>query len=91
MTSGPQPAQPLDADAPARVRLASGAVPPGDDRPGPAVALVRAALTIAELVGIDDELVAAAGLPGIVDRAPDSVLFSRGVRTEFADPLRPRA
>ncbi|WP_316309766.1 hypothetical protein, partial [Clavibacter michiganensis] len=44
MTSGPQPAQPLDADAPARVRLASGAVPPGDDRPGPAVALVRAAL-----------------------------------------------
>nr|WP_316296457.1 DUF2071 domain-containing protein [Clavibacter michiganensis] len=45
----------------------------------------------AELVGIDDELVAAAGLPGIVDRAPDSVLFSRGVRTEFAGPLRPRA
>ncbi|SLJ88341.1 PIG-L family deacetylase [Clavibacter michiganensis] len=44
VTSGPQPAQPLDADAPARVRLASGAVPPGDDRPGPAVALVRAAL-----------------------------------------------
>nr|WP_316317149.1 PIG-L family deacetylase [Clavibacter michiganensis] len=36
--------RPLDAAAPARVRLASGAVPPGDDRPGPAVALVRAAL-----------------------------------------------
>jgi uncharacterized protein YqjF (DUF2071 family) len=45
----------------------------------------------AELVDLDDELVAAAGLPGIVDRAPDSVLFSRGVRTEFAGPLRPRA
>ncbi|WP_435081014.1 PIG-L family deacetylase [Clavibacter michiganensis] len=44
MTSGPQPAHPLDADAPARVRLASGAVPPGDDGQGPAVALVRAAL-----------------------------------------------
>ncbi|UKF25821.1 PIG-L family deacetylase [Clavibacter seminis] len=44
MTSGPQPAQPLDADDPARVRLASGAVPSGDDGPGPAVALVRAAL-----------------------------------------------
>ncbi|UKF81167.1 PIG-L family deacetylase [Clavibacter californiensis] len=44
MTSGPQPAHPLDAEVPARVRLASGAVPPGDDRPGPAVALVRAAL-----------------------------------------------
>ncbi|MBP2457519.1 uncharacterized protein YqjF (DUF2071 family) [Clavibacter michiganensis] len=44
----------------------------------------------AELVDLDDELVAAAGLPGIVDRAPDSVLFSRGVRTEFAGPLRPR-
>ncbi|RII94966.1 hypothetical protein DZF96_14785, partial [Clavibacter michiganensis] len=44
VTSGPQPAQPLDADDPARVRLASGAVPSGDDGPGPAVALVRAAL-----------------------------------------------
>ncbi|WP_308726688.1 PIG-L family deacetylase [Clavibacter sp. VKM Ac-2542] len=44
MTSGPQPAHPLDADAPARVRLASGAVPPGDDGQGAAVALVRAAL-----------------------------------------------
>ncbi|MBM7412983.1 LmbE family N-acetylglucosaminyl deacetylase/protein-L-isoaspartate O-methyltransferase [Clavibacter michiganensis] len=44
MTSGPLPASAPDATAPARVRLASGAVPPGDDRPGPAVSLVREAL-----------------------------------------------
>lgn len=37
----------------------------------------------AELFGLDDELVAAAGLPGVTDRAPDSVLFSPGVTTRF--------
>lgn len=50
-------------------------------------------LQTAELVHLDDTLVAAAGLPGLVDRAPDSVLFSAGVRTVFGlpyDSRRPR-
>lgn len=38
----------------------------------------------AELLDLDDELVAAAGLPGVAVRAPDSVLFSPGVTTRFA-------
>jgi len=37
----------------------------------------------AELVRLDDELVDAAGFPGVTDRAPDSVLFSEGVHTTF--------
>ncbi|WP_309708091.1 DUF2071 domain-containing protein [Pseudolysinimonas sp.] len=37
----------------------------------------------AELLDLDDELVTAAGLPGVTDRAPDSVLFSPGVQTRF--------
>jgi uncharacterized protein YqjF (DUF2071 family) len=40
-------------------------------------------LRAAELLELDDELIAAAGLPGVVDRAPDSVLFSPGVDTRF--------
>ncbi|MCU1688079.1 MAG: hypothetical protein JWN20_7 [Jatrophihabitantaceae bacterium] len=40
----------------------------------------------ATLVDLDDSLVAAAGLPGIVDRPPDSVLFSAGVTTVFGMP-----
>jgi uncharacterized protein YqjF (DUF2071 family) len=40
----------------------------------------------AELVHLDDDLVAAAGLPGLVDRMPDSVLHSRGIRTTFGMP-----
>lgn len=40
----------------------------------------------AELLRLDDTLVAACGLPGVADRPPDSVLFSRGVRTRFARP-----
>lgn len=40
----------------------------------------------AELLDLDDALVTAAGLPGVSHRPPDSVLFSRGVRTEFAGP-----
>jgi uncharacterized protein YqjF (DUF2071 family) len=43
-------------------------------------------LRAAELLDLDDRLVAAAGLPGIVDRAPDSVLFSPGVVTRFGRP-----
>jgi uncharacterized protein YqjF (DUF2071 family) len=37
---------------------------------------------------VRDELVAAAGLPGVTDREPDSVLWSAGVRSIFARPLR---
>jgi len=45
-------------------------------------------LHAAELLALDDGLVAAAGLPGIVDRAPDSVLYSPGVTTRFGRPSR---
>ncbi|MHC5796127.1 YqjF family protein [Lacisediminihabitans sp. FW035] len=38
----------------------------------------------AELLELDDGLLAAAGLPGLVDRRPDSVLFSPGVLTQFS-------
>jgi uncharacterized protein YqjF (DUF2071 family) len=44
----------------------------------------------AELVGLEDTLVAAAGLPGIVERPPDSVLWSPGVETVFAQPYDAR-
>ena len=50
----------------------------------------------AELLELDDGLLAAAGLPGIADRAPDSVLFSPGVLTRFSgarplvQPIRQR-
>jgi uncharacterized protein YqjF (DUF2071 family) len=43
-------------------------------------------LQAARLVSLGDELVAAAGLPGVADRPPDSVLFSQGVTTRFAVP-----
>lgn len=42
----------------------------------------------AELLEFDDDLVAAAGLPGVSDRAPDSVLFSPGVSTRFGRAVR---
>ncbi|CAN5469099.1 DUF2071 domain-containing protein [soil metagenome] len=43
----------------------------------------------AELLELDDGLLAAAGLFGLADRRPDSVLFSPGVLTQFsgAQPL----
>jgi len=47
----------------------------------------------AEVLELDDELVAAAGLPGLTDRAPDHVAFSDGVHAEFGpayDATRPR-
>jgi uncharacterized protein YqjF (DUF2071 family) len=47
----------------------------------------------AELLALDDRLVATAGLPGLVGRRPDHVAFSPGVRTQFgfpADAARPR-
>lgn len=40
----------------------------------------------ATLEHLDDELVAAAGLPGISGRTPDSVVHSDGVRTTFGLP-----
>ncbi len=40
----------------------------------------------AELLHLEDTLVAAAGLPGVVERPPDSVLFSTGVRAVFGPP-----
>lgn len=42
----------------------------------------------AEVVHLEDELVASVGLPGIADRAPDHVRFSPGVRTVFGFPRR---
>lgn len=40
-------------------------------------------LHAAELLDLDDDLVTFAGLPGVTDRAPDSVLYSPGVQTRF--------
>jgi uncharacterized protein YqjF (DUF2071 family) len=41
----------------------------------------------AELRELDDSLVAAAGLPGLVGLPPDSVLWSPGVKTDFGMPF----
>lgn len=40
----------------------------------------------AELLALDDQLVAAAGFPGLADREPDLALFSPGVRVRFGRP-----
>lgn len=40
----------------------------------------------AEVLELDDGLVAASGFAGLVDRAPDSVLYSPGVRVAFSGP-----
>lgn len=45
-------------------------------------------LRSARAVVVEDTLVAAAGLPGLTDSPPDSVLFSSGVRTVFGLPQR---
>ncbi len=37
---------------------------------------------------VEDHLVAAAGLPGVTHRPPDSALFSAGIRTVFGGPRR---
>ncbi|MFM9876367.1 MAG: YqjF family protein [Rhodoglobus sp.] len=42
----------------------------------------------AELIKIDDTLVHHAGLPGVVERVPDSVLYSPGVTARFGRALR---
>lgn len=44
----------------------------------------------ATLQRLQEDLVAAAGLPGITDRQPDSVLWSAGVRTAFGVPIDSR-
>ena len=44
----------------------------------------------AELVHLDDVLLDVCGLPGVSARPPDSVLFSRGVRTVFVVPFDAR-
>jgi len=46
------------------------------------------ALRRAEVVELEDGLVAAAGLPGVTGRAPDHVAFSDGVRAQFTRPRR---
>ncbi len=43
----------------------------------------------AELEDLEDGLLGAAGIHSIGDRAPDSVLYSPGVRTHFGAPERP--
>lgn len=43
-------------------------------------------LQSAELLRLDETLLAACGLPELAGRPPDSVLFSRGVRTQFGPP-----
>jgi uncharacterized protein YqjF (DUF2071 family) len=44
------------------------------------------ALRTAELVSLDDSLLAVAGFPGVADRMPDSVLYSDVVTTRFGRP-----
>jgi uncharacterized protein YqjF (DUF2071 family) len=44
----------------------------------------------AGVLELDDELVAAAGFPGLTDRAPDHVAFSDGVHAEFGPPYDAR-
>ncbi|MDX6308392.1 MAG: uncharacterized protein QOI06_1438 [Nocardioidaceae bacterium] len=47
-------------------------------------------LQSATLLDLRDDLVGAAGLPGLSDREPDSVLYSAGVRTVFGLPFDSR-
>ena len=44
-------------------------------------------LHTATVLELRDDLVAAAGLPGVTERPPDSVLYSPGVRTTFGRPF----
>jgi uncharacterized protein YqjF (DUF2071 family) len=44
-------------------------------------------LRTATVESLDDDLVAAAGLPGIVSRPPDLVMYAETVRTEFGAPV----
>ncbi|GAB3257126.1 YqjF family protein [Nocardioides dilutus] len=42
----------------------------------------------AEVLELDDGLLASVGLPGLADRPPDQVAFSDGVHAEFGRPVR---
>jgi uncharacterized protein YqjF (DUF2071 family) len=42
----------------------------------------------ADLLDLHDQLLAAAGFPGLTDRLPDSVLYAPGVTTRFGRPSR---
>ena len=55
------------------------------------VGLIPFEMRRAELEHLDDGPVAAAGLAGVADREPDSVLHSAGVRTVFGTPVLVRA
>ena len=44
----------------------------------------------AEVIELDDELVASVGLPGVTGRPPDHVAFSDGVHAEFGPPYDAR-
>ncbi len=44
----------------------------------------------AQLIHLQDTLLTAAGFPGVAERAPDSVLWSPGVETVFAQPFSAR-
>ena len=44
----------------------------------------------AEVIALDDQLMASVGLPGLASRAPDHVAFSPGVFTEFGLPADAR-
>jgi len=46
------------------------------------------ALRSAEVLLLDDQLLAAAGFPGLAERPPDHVCFAEGVRTTFGLPQR---
>jgi len=48
-------------------------------------------LQTAELLALDDELLAAAGLPRLAATPPDSVLYSPGVTTRFGRPSKQTA
>ncbi len=45
----------------------------------------------AELLSLDDELLAAGGFPGLAATPPDSVLYSPGVTTHFGPPSKQRS
>ncbi len=79
------PGEPLQGDATAEFLTARWAL--FTSRRGRTIHLPNAhepwPLQAAELLELDDTLVATAGLPGVTDRAPDSVLYSEGVTSRF--------
>jgi len=83
----PRPATPLDDFLTARWgahvrRRGRTTYVPNQHEPWP--------LQDAEVLELDDGLVASVGLPGVTDRAPDHVAFSAGVHAEFGPPYDAR-